>query len=121
MLPSPRITSIEWGRITLDDGSTYKDAKLFPGGSRAWDWNETDTHHDPGIQPADVTELLDHGAHVVVLSRGFHERLQVCPATLEHLKQQGIAVHAAETGEAARLYNELAAGHAVAGLFHSTC
>ena len=47
----------------------YKDAKLFPGGSREWNWRETGTEHVPGIQPADVQELLDHGAKVVVLSR----------------------------------------------------
>ena len=123
-MPSPRIASIEWGRITLDDGSTFKDARLFPGGSREWDWNETGTHHEPGIQPADVAELLEHGATTIVLSRGFHERLSVCSETIELLQRRGIQrcdIHIAETGKAARLYNMLAADHAIAGLFHSTC
>jgi len=39
----------------------YKDAKLFPGGSCEWNWRETATEHVPGIQIADVQELLDRG------------------------------------------------------------
>ena len=73
---SPRVTDLAWGRLEVD-GSTFKDAKLFPGGARAWDWNETGTNHEPGIQPADVEELLERGATTVVLSKGFHERLGV--------------------------------------------
>jgi hypothetical protein len=69
---SPHITLLSWGRLEVEDGS-FKDAKLFPGGSREWDWNETGTGHVPGIQPADVEELLEHGATVVVLSKGFYE------------------------------------------------
>jgi len=33
-----------------------KDFKLYPGGGREWDWDETRTWHTPGIQPADVKE-----------------------------------------------------------------
>jgi NAD(P)-dependent dehydrogenase (short-subunit alcohol dehydrogenase family) len=42
----------------------------MPGGGREWNWLETGTHHNPGIQIAEVEELLEHGAGVVVLSRG---------------------------------------------------
>ena len=67
---SPRITNLSWGSLDVE-GNSFRDAKLFPGGSREWDWNETGTRHVPGIQPSDVEELLEHGATVVVLSRGF--------------------------------------------------
>ena len=67
---SPQITHVSWGRLEVEGkAKPYKDAKLFPGGSREWNWRETGTVHVPGIQPADVQELLDHGAKVVVLSR----------------------------------------------------
>jgi hypothetical protein len=66
----------------------FKDAKLFPGGAREWDWSETGTAHVPGIQPTDVTELLEHGATVVVLSKGVYERLRVCPETLKMLSDR---------------------------------
>jgi hypothetical protein len=98
-----------------------KDFKLYPGGGRRWDWAKTGTRHRPGIQPADVEELLDHGATVVVLSRGMQLALHTCPETLELLKGRGVAVHIKETNEAVALYNELAEQEAVGGLFHSTC
>ncbi len=85
---SPRVTDLAWGRLEVE-GSTFKDAKLFPGGARAWDWNETGTNHEPGIQPADVEELLERGATTVVLSKGFHERLGVTPETLRMLEERG--------------------------------
>jgi hypothetical protein len=98
-----------------------KDFKLYPGGGRAWDWRETGTEHLPGIQPADVRELLEHGAEVVVLSRGMQLVLQTAPQTLELLRERGIPVHVLETRAAVELYNKLAKDQAVGGLFHSTC
>lgn len=98
-----------------------KDAKLYPGGAREWDWRETGTEHEPGIQPADVNELLKHGADVVVLSQGIHRRLGVCDETLRLLKGRGVEAHVLQTEEAVRLYNELAPRRRVGGLFHSTC
>jgi hypothetical protein len=65
---SPQITHFSWGRLEVEgEAKPYKDAKLFPGGSSEWNWGETGTVHVPGIQPADVKEMLDHGAKVVVL------------------------------------------------------
>ena len=117
---SPRITRVSWGRLEVEDGS-FKDAKLFPGGSREWDWNETGTRHVPGIQPSDVEELLERGATVVVLSRGFEERLRVRPETLRMLEDEGVPVHVEQTEEAVRLYNELRENEKVGALIHSTC
>ena len=118
---SPRITKFRWGYIEIDSGDRFKDVKLFPGGARKWDWNETGTHHVPGIQPGDVEELLDRGAEVVVLSRGVYERLQVCPETLAMLEDRRIDVRVLQTEDAVEAYNELAGKRPVGGLIHSTC
>ena len=118
---SPRITHLSWGRLEVEGFSPFKDAKVFPGGSREWDWNETGTRHVPGIQPTDVEELLEHGAAVVILSKGIYERLQVCRETLKMLKERGIPTHILQTEEAVRFYNELSQKEQVGGLFHSTC
>ena len=59
---SPRILLLSWGRIEVEGHPPFKDAKIFPGGAREWDWHETGTRHVPGIQPADVQELIEHGA-----------------------------------------------------------
>ena len=119
--PSPRITHLSWGRLDVEGEGTFKDAKLFPGGAREWDWRETGTHHVPGIQPADVEELLAQGATAVVLSKGIWERLQVCPETLTLLEERGITVRVLQTEAAVRRYNALRDSEQVAGLFHSTC
>jgi hypothetical protein len=118
---SPRILSITWGHMDVEDLSPAKDFKLYPGGGRAWDWSETGTRHSPGIQPADVEELLAHGATVVVLSRGMQLQLQIDPGTYRILDERAVPVHVAETTDAVRIYNELAAVQPVGGLFHSTC
>ncbi|MEV0898859.1 Mth938-like domain-containing protein [Actinoplanes sp. NPDC049802] len=121
MARSPRITSVSWGEMAVEGLPPGKDFKLWPGGGRPWDWNETGTRHRPGIQPADVEELLEHGATTVVLSRGMDLVLQIDPATLRALRDRGVTVHEAETTEAVRIYNELAGSQPVGGLFHSTC
>jgi hypothetical protein len=118
---SPRITHISWGRMDVDGLGTGKDFKLYPGGGRGWDWNETGTRHVPGIQPSDVLELLEKGSKVIVLSRGMDLVLQTCPETLELLRARGVDVHVEETKAAVALYNELCETQAVGGLFHSTC
>src|SRR6266511_853389 len=99
-----------------------KDFKLWPGGGRPWDWNETGTRHDPGIQPADVEELLEHGSQVVVLIRGQDLKLQTGQDTLNVLKARRIESHVEETRTAVKLYNDLAEqGVPVGGLYHTTC
>jgi hypothetical protein len=119
---SPRIKHVSWGQLEIEGrAEPYKDAKLFPGGSREWSWRETGTSHKPGIQISDVQELLDHGATVVVLSRGMAECLQVPRETLDFLEQRQIAVHVLPTREAAALYNKLAENELVGGVFHTTC
>jgi hypothetical protein len=119
---SPRITQVAWGRLVVDGvAEPYKDAKLFPGGSKEWNWRETGTSHQPGIQPADVQELLEHGATVVVLSRGMRECLHVPRETVDFLKERQVAAHVLPTQEAVEIYNKLAETEQVGGLFHTTC
>jgi hypothetical protein len=118
---SPRILEISWGRMDVESLGVGKDFKLYPGGGREWNWTETGTRHQPGIQPADVEELLAHGATTVVLSRGMDLQLHVAPETLDYLEERSIQVHVVETRGAVELYNKLVDTTAVAGLFHSTC
>lgn len=121
-MQSPLITHLTWGEMHVDGLGVGRDFKLWPGGGRPWDWRETGTHHVPGIQPADVEELLEHGSEVVVLSRGIEKRLETAPETIAYLEGKGVAIHVDETKAAAALYNELAErGASVGGLFHSTC
>ena len=120
-LKCPRVLHLSWGHIEVEGHPPFKDAKVFPGGAREWDWRDTGTRHVPGIQPADVRELIEHGAKVVVLSNGIWERLQFCPETLEILAENGIEVEVLQTEMAVERFNNLREGVPVGGLFHSTC
>jgi hypothetical protein len=119
---APKITHISWGRMEVEGHEKpFRDAKLYPGGGREWDWSETGTEHVPGIQPTDVEELIEKGANAVILSKGMYERLQVCPETLQLLKDRNISTYVLQTEEAVRLYNKLRNDRSVGGLFHTTC
>jgi hypothetical protein len=119
---SPRVLANRWGHLDVEGLGELKDAKLWPGGGREWDWSETGTQHHPGIQPADVRELLAHDPEVIVLSRGRELRLETMAVTLAELEQRGVRVVWEETGDAIDVYNQLAAdGARVAALLHSTC
>ena len=121
-MSSPRIGRHGWGEIDVDGLGSLRDAKLWPGGGRAWDWNETGTRHRPGIQPADVAELLEHNPEVVVLSRGRQRKLHACPETLALLEARGVEIVREETAAAIDAYNRFAAsGRRVAALIHTTC
>jgi hypothetical protein len=119
--PTPEITELSWGRLEIEGGVSFKDAKIYPGGAREWNWRETGTGHVPGIQPGDVEELLENGATTIVLGRGVLGRLRVAPQTLERLQREGVTVHVLKTKAAVRLFNELRGREPVGGLFHTTC
>jgi hypothetical protein len=114
-LKSPRISHLSWGHVEVEGHPLFKDAKIFPGGAREWDWRETGTRHVPGIQPTDVRELIEHGARVVVFSRGIWERLKVCSETLEVLAKNGIEVEVLQTEAAVERFNELRESMPVGG------
>jgi hypothetical protein len=119
---SPRVRRHEWGSIEVAGVGALRDAKVWPGGGRAWDWNETGTQHRPGIQPADLMELLQHEPDAIVLSRGRQLRLETSPGALSLLRERDIAVIREETCVAIEAYNSLAENRRrVAGLFHTTC
>lgn len=120
--PSLQVRDDGWGFVDVEELGRLRDAKLWPGGGRAWDWNETGTRHRPGIQPADLAELLDHDPDIIVLSRGRQLRLETTADTLALLAARDIEVIRDETGAAIGEYNRLVAtGRRVAALLHSTC
>jgi len=118
---TPRITHLQWGQVSTEAGD-FRDAKLWPGGGRNWDWNETGTHHRPGVQVNDISELLDRGAELIVIGRGRQLRLQVTEEALDEIGSAGARTEMLESSEAVARYNELAdEGQAVGALIHSTC
>jgi len=48
---SPRIEQVSWGRLKVEGrGEPYKDAKLFPGGSREWNWSGQERLTSPAFK-----------------------------------------------------------------------
>ena len=124
MKSTPEIIKSGWGKITvnLSDGDkTFRDIKLYPGGARAWDWNETGTHHNPGIQPVDVKEIVENGAEYILLSRGRNLRLQVMDETKEWLQAHNAEFEILPTDEVIEKCNELRQEKLTGALIHTTC
>ena len=119
------ITDLSWGGMEVSiagEKHHFKDCKVWPGGAREWRWDETGTHHSPGIQMADIEEILAHGADVLVLTSGQLGRLGISTETEEELRKQGVSYHIENTKKAVQLFNELSIqGKRVGGVFHSTC
>ena len=122
MPESPLVEQISWGEVLVRGHGKFRDAKLFPGGAIPWDWKLTGTHHVPGIQPADVQDLLEAGAEEIVLTRGMLKVSRTQEETLSLLRDRGVVVHVEETRAAVERYNQLVErGVAVGALVHSTC
>jgi hypothetical protein len=122
---STEITNLTWGRIevTVNGKSRrFRDCKVWPDGATDWDWNETGTRHQPGIQPEDIEDILAGDIEVMILSRGMNLRLQTLPKTEKLLQSRGIEYHIEQTPRAIELFNKLMRqGKKVGGIFHSTC
>lgn len=127
---APIITKAIWGQIDTQSTTEQKalltnfsarDLKIWPTGTKAWDWNQTGTRHNPGIQPADMEEFLQN-VDIVILTRGVQSVLQVPQATIDYAIAQGKTVLIGETPVMIDVYNSLVKqGKRVGGLFHSTC
>ncbi len=120
-----QITRVEWGKMDVTIGGRvqhFKDCKVWPGGAVSWNWKESGTSHQPGVQPADLGVILDQEVDVLILGCGVLERLGICAETLNLLEERKIELHFLDTRRAASLYNELArTGRRVGGIFHATC
>lgn len=119
---SPKIISVGWGKMIIEQLGVGKDFKLWPGGGRSWDWNENGTGHARGIQVEDVKEIVSHGAKVIILTKGVFSRLKVPAKTKTYIEENNIEVIVTSTNNGVKIYNDYVKKHVpVGGLFHSTC
>jgi hypothetical protein len=121
---APRIEDVSWGKVRVEGyPSPFKDVMLYPGAAREWDWNETGTRHDPGVQEEDVKELLEQGAEKLILSQGYWKRLKVPESTRKFLDEKGVDFEVLPTGKAVEAYNEALerSSEPIGALIHSTC
>jgi hypothetical protein len=116
------IRSFRWGEVIDSDGAVFKDVRMSPSRSEAWDWRRTGTRHVPGIQVADLEDLLaGSDAPTVILSRGVDLVLQVPQATIDFARARGHEVLVLQSEEAVAEYNRRIEREGVVLLLHSTC
>lgn len=117
------INECSWGVINTNDDKIYKDVRIFTDKTEKWDWGTTGTRHDPGIQIADVEDMLNSDVSYCVLSCGMQGVLKIKQETLDFLTQKNIKIYKDLTPEAIKIFNELSTKfpNKVIGLFHSTC
>jgi hypothetical protein len=115
------IASFCWGQVVDSSGRTFRDARLFPGGVEEWDWRKTGTRHDPGIQIADLADLIETEPDVVILSRGVDLVLQVPQATIDFARGRVATVLVLQSEQAVAEYNRRIVNERVVALVHSTC
>lgn len=118
---NPSIASFRWGQIVDASGRVFKDARLFPGGAEEWDWRRTGTRHDPGIQAADLADLLAAKPDMIILSRGVDLVLRVPQATIDFAREHARSVLVLQSAEAVAAYNRVVMSERVVALIHSTC
>ncbi|CAH8466644.1 unnamed protein product [Dicrocoelium dendriticum] len=112
------------GKIKPNEQVKYRDAKLWPGGSRGWDWRETGTSHIPGVQTSDVEELIASNPDIIILSRGVLRVLQVPDSTRTYIREKlpKVELIVEPSKSAYHIYNTKAKeGKRVAALLHTTC
>ncbi|CAF0903969.1 unnamed protein product [Didymodactylos carnosus] len=126
---SPQIKEISWGKVDIDSiGEVLgKNVQLYPGGASKWDWKESNTSHELGIQLADVQRLIDNKlCDVLVLSRGMEEQLQISEGVYDYFRTNGMKLnehyYIEQTEKAVEIYNQLSKRQRrVGALIHSTC
>ena len=119
---SPEILSFSWGEILIDGyEKPFKDSKLFPGGAREWNWNETGTDHIRGVQLEAIEELLSKGAEIIIISKGMLNRLRLSKKAREFLESNKIPYFYLNTKKAIEKYNLLSSEKPVGALIHTTC
>lgn len=123
-----RIERLQRGEIVINIGGDclvhFRHCIVATTGAGVWNWEMTGTHHDPGVQIADVKTAIDFdgAASVVVIGTGMEGKLGVMRETKEYLAGRGIECVVAKTDEAAEKFNAFVGeGKRVCGLFHTTC
>lgn len=127
-MSKPEIIELKWGQIVVAMDNTnkiYKDCRIWNNGSSSWDWSKTGTRHKPGIQFADLADLLCQypDTEIIIFSSGMDKQLDIHPDTMKLVteKYPKVTIYRDDTKAAVKLYGELRKKHTIIALLHSTC
>jgi hypothetical protein len=100
------------------DGQVFtSDVIIYPDRIDA-SWWRKEGHQ---LQVEDIEGILKAKPEVLVVGTGAIGRMRVMPETAKKLEEAGIKLIARQTGEAWKLYNELAKSAKIVAALHLTC
>jgi hypothetical protein len=113
------VDAYAFGRITID-GQTYaKDVLVLPGRGVHSPWWRREGHN---LAPEDLAEVLADPPSTLVIGTGYHGNMAVPEATLQVLRDHGVAPWVGPTGEAVAELNRLQEqASRIAAALHLTC
>ena len=113
----PKITSYQFGLITIDDQPYQKDVIITPQGVIS-DWRREQGH---SLIEADLDEALARSPKLLIIGTGKYARMHMPEETLLALKRHAIEIIALPTSEACEQYNRLSSQGGVVAALHLTC
>jgi hypothetical protein len=113
-----KIEAYSFGCMKIDGTEYRSDVIVFPDKVKSGWWRQ----EGHSLSVADLGEVIEFGPEVLIVGTGASGIMDVPASTVEALREKGIEVVAATTGEAWRLFNEyIRQGKNVVGAFHLTC
>jgi hypothetical protein len=114
---APEVESYRFGHMVVDGEEHTNDLILLPDRVVSNWWR--DQGHRLSI--ADLDEVFNAQPEVLVVGTGANGVMQVPQETRQAIREAGIELEVAKTGQAWKRYNDLQQERATAGAFHLTC
>lgn len=114
---APEVESYRFGQMVVDGEEHTNDLILLPDRVIS-NWWRDQGHR---LSVVDLEEVFDAQPEVLVVGTGANGVMRVPEETREAVRQAGIELEIAKTGQAWKRYNDLQQERAAAGAFHLTC
>lgn len=116
-MSAPQVESYQFGQMVVDGETHTDDLILLPDRVIPGWWR--DQGHSLSVN--DLDEVFDASPELLVVGTGANGVMDVPRETRQAIRDAGIELTIAQTGEAWRLYNDLQEERETAGAFHLTC
>ena len=115
--PVVKIDFYEFGRAVVEGREYTRDLIIHP--DRVDDsWWRREGHQ---LHVEDLKQAVEGSPEVLVVGTGYYGFMKISRETEDFLEKKGVKLIAQKTGEAVRIYNELAPRARVVAALHLTC
>ena len=113
-----KVNEYQFGKITIDGKVYVKDVIISPNAVKDTWWRK-EGHR---LQIEDLGDIEKANPDILVVGTGFYGRMLVPEQTRQYLEAKGIEVHALQTSDAVKEFNELQKDYAkIVAALHLTC